>query len=98
MSEKKYVLSRDSSPVKAQIKLVSSKSESNRALIINAVSGGKCELDNLSAARDTQTMQRLLGLSTQELDVLEMCFWVYKLEVLAKTSFLLFTLSPFFCK
>jgi 3-phosphoshikimate 1-carboxyvinyltransferase len=71
MSEKKYVLSRDSSPVKAQIKLVSSKSESNRALIINAVSGGKCELDNLSAARDTQTMQRLLGLSTQELDVLD---------------------------
>jgi 3-phosphoshikimate 1-carboxyvinyltransferase len=71
MSEKIYTISRNTSAVKAQIKLVSSKSESNRALIINAVSGGKCELDNLSAARDTQTMQRLLGLSTQELDVLD---------------------------
>ena len=71
MSEKIYTISRIKLPIKAQIKLVSSKSESNRALIINAVSGGKCELDNLSAARDTQTMQRLLGLETQELDVLD---------------------------
>ncbi|MEY3416493.1 MAG: hypothetical protein RL060_604 [Bacteroidota bacterium] len=71
MSEKMYTIRRNSSPIKAQIKLVSSKSESNRALIINAVAGGTCTLNNLSAARDTQTMQRLLGLSTQELDVLD---------------------------
>lgn len=40
--------------------LTSSKSESNRALLINALSGNKLQLSNLSAARDTQTMMRLL--------------------------------------
>jgi 3-phosphoshikimate 1-carboxyvinyltransferase len=38
----------------------SSKSESNRVLIINALAGGKGNLSNLSNARDTQTMIRLL--------------------------------------
>ncbi len=42
------------------IKLASSKSESNRALIINALCGFKGELKNLASARDTQTMIRLL--------------------------------------
>lgn len=71
MSEKIYTIRKNAAPINTQIKLVSSKSESNRALIINAVAGGKCTLENLSAARDTQTMQRLLGLTTQELDVLD---------------------------
>ncbi len=42
------------------IQLPSSKSESNRILIINALAGGKSDLANLSEARDTQTMIRLL--------------------------------------
>jgi len=56
-----YKLSFPSQAINSSIKLVSSKSESNRALIINAVSGGKCELSNVSEARDTQTMLRLLA-------------------------------------
>ena len=40
------------------IHLPSSKSESNRALIINSFAKG--ELSNVSNARDTQTMMRLL--------------------------------------
>jgi 3-phosphoshikimate 1-carboxyvinyltransferase len=48
-------------PLKGHVKLTSSKSESNRALLINALSEGLLDLDNLSAARDTQTMMRLLG-------------------------------------
>ena len=51
------------------IPLPSSKSESNRALIINSFTNGK--LHNLSEARDTQTMMRLLKKETKELDVLD---------------------------
>jgi len=44
------------------IPLPSSKSESNRALIINALAGGnQGQLSNLAEARDTQTMLRLLA-------------------------------------
>ncbi|MBD2699320.1 3-phosphoshikimate 1-carboxyvinyltransferase [Spirosoma sp. BT702] len=46
--------------VQATIPLASSKSESNRALIIDALTGFRCDLTNLSTARDTQTMIRLL--------------------------------------
>ncbi|HSZ26276.1 MAG TPA: hypothetical protein VK766_11170, partial [Cytophagaceae bacterium] len=49
----------------------SSKSESNRALIIDALTGGKCTLQNLSNARDTQTMIRLLKSDEYVLDVLD---------------------------
>ncbi|MEZ0483157.1 3-phosphoshikimate 1-carboxyvinyltransferase [Fibrella aquatica] len=47
-------------PIRATIALASSKSESNRALILDALTGFRCQLDNLSTARDTQTMIRLL--------------------------------------
>lgn len=53
------------------IPLEASKSESNRALIINALSGGKSTLSNISKARDTQTMQRLLASDEETLDVLD---------------------------
>ena len=59
-------------PLKGVVKLTSSKSESNRALLINALSGNKLDLKNLSAARDTQTMMRLLSNQTNEVwDVLD---------------------------
>ena len=51
------------------ISLPASKSESNRALIINAFAQG--ELYNLAEARDTQTMIRLLKSESKELDVLD---------------------------
>ncbi|MFY0600146.1 MAG: 3-phosphoshikimate 1-carboxyvinyltransferase [Cyclobacteriaceae bacterium] len=55
-----------------KVQLTSSKSESNRSLLINALSGNKLELSNLSAARDTQTMMRLLGNQENEIwDVLD---------------------------
>lgn len=67
----KVLVTKPTSAIFTKIKLSSSKSESNRALIINAVSGNKCELKNLSDARDTQTMQRLLLSSDKTLDVLD---------------------------
>ena len=51
------------------IDLPSSKSESNRALIINSFAKGV--LHNLSSARDTQTMMKLLKSKNKELDVLD---------------------------
>lgn len=53
------------------IPLEASKSESNRALIINALSGNASVLQNLSNARDTQIMQKLLKSQDEVLDVLD---------------------------
>ncbi|WP_428656220.1 3-phosphoshikimate 1-carboxyvinyltransferase [Runella sp.] len=60
-----------SRPIRTEIRLASSKSESNRALIINALAGFKGQLENLSSARDTQTMMRLLQSSDNVADVLD---------------------------
>ena len=53
-------LSGPAHPLSGTFHLPASKSESNRALIIRALAGGG-QLDNLSAANDTQLMQRLLA-------------------------------------
>ena len=48
-----------------------SKSESNRALLINALSGDSSKLHNVSNARDSQTMTRLLQEQKPTWDVLD---------------------------
>ena len=58
-------------PPRATIPLASSKSESNRALILDALTGFRCDLQNLSTARDTQTMIRLLKSDDRTADVLD---------------------------
>jgi 3-phosphoshikimate 1-carboxyvinyltransferase len=68
----KILLHQIKQPFSVQIPLVSSKSESNRALIINALSQASPEnLQNLSTARDTQTMMRLLDSDNLTADVLD---------------------------
>lgn len=57
--------------VNLEVPLVSSKSESNRALIIQASAEEEIQLDNISQARDTQTMMRLLDSDELTLDVLD---------------------------
>jgi len=54
-----------------QIPLPSSKSESNRVLIIDALTKGANKLSNLAEARDTQTMIRLLKEDPDTYDVLD---------------------------
>ncbi len=68
---KSYKLSYITSLNPIDIPLSSSKSESNRVLILNALSRPQATIENLSDARDTQTMQRLLKSTDQELDVLD---------------------------
>jgi 3-phosphoshikimate 1-carboxyvinyltransferase len=67
----KVNLYRNSEVFDVKIQLASSKSESNRALIINALSGFKGDLQNLSSARDTQTMIRLLKSEDPIADVID---------------------------
>ncbi|MEM6763382.1 MAG: 3-phosphoshikimate 1-carboxyvinyltransferase [Bacteroidota bacterium] len=57
--------------VEVEIPLASSKSESNRALIIQALSPHPIELSNLSSARDTRTMIRLLETEGHVMDVID---------------------------
>ena len=57
--------------LKGHINLSSSKSESNRVLLMNALSQSPFELTNLSDAKDTQTMIRLLQEDTEVWDVRE---------------------------
>ena len=51
--------------------LPSSKSISNRALILNALSGNQSIVSNLSSARDTQLMMRLVNSEDQVIDVMD---------------------------
>ncbi len=62
---------RNTQPIQAEIDLPASKSIANRALIVNALSTAPGEIHNLSEARDTQTMQRLLSSKESVLDVLD---------------------------
>lgn len=57
--------------IRTEIRLAASKSECNRALIINALTGFQCELSNISEARDSQTMQRLLQSDDYTADVID---------------------------
>ncbi len=52
-----------------KIQIPGSKSESNRALLINALCLNPGQINNLSSARDTQLMQSLLGSSSSIIDV-----------------------------
>ena len=68
---KKVFIHRNSNIKPVNLRLVSSKSESNRALIISALAETEGRLENLSEARDTQTMKRLLNTQEQTWDVLD---------------------------
>ncbi|MEO1416967.1 MAG: 3-phosphoshikimate 1-carboxyvinyltransferase [Bacteroidota bacterium] len=64
-------LSPNSHTLQGQIPLPTSKSESNRALIIQHLASDSITLHNLAEARDTQTMRRLLESEGHVLDVLD---------------------------
>lgn len=59
-SEKIFISNRERS-IKGTIQLTGSKSESNRALIMQALSEGKVRVNNMSKAADTVTLERILN-------------------------------------
>ena len=66
----KYRLKKHNSELRGDITLESSKSESNRALVINALAGGNVDnIRNLSKARDTQILYSLLSKNPSVYDV-----------------------------
>ncbi len=62
---KSIVISHPSKKINTKIELTGSKSESNRALILQALSKGKVSVSNLSAATDTQILQQILNSNLQ---------------------------------
>ncbi|HKR06642.1 MAG TPA: 3-phosphoshikimate 1-carboxyvinyltransferase [Bacteroidia bacterium] len=62
-------ISHPSKKITADCILPGSKSESNRLLIINELSGKKIQVENLSSADDTQELKRLLASPFKTLDV-----------------------------
>jgi 3-phosphoshikimate 1-carboxyvinyltransferase len=59
------ILSKKSTSVSGTVQLTGSKSECNRALIIEALSGGKVKVVNISDAADTVTLQKVLSSGLQ---------------------------------
>jgi len=66
-----FSLNHSTATINTKIHLASSKSESNRALIINALTGNACNIQNIAAARDSVTMKRLLDSTDEVLDVID---------------------------
>ena len=58
---KNIIISKKDKLAKGTIHLTGSKSECNRALIIEALSEGKVKVENISDAADTVTLQRVLS-------------------------------------
>lgn len=56
-----YSISNPTKKLKGSIQLTASKSESNRALIIQALSKDRFEIKNLATAQDTQTLREILA-------------------------------------
>ncbi|MFY0654863.1 MAG: 3-phosphoshikimate 1-carboxyvinyltransferase [Cyclobacteriaceae bacterium] len=71
MQKESVHIQKNSSPKTISIPLASSKSESNRVLIMKELAGEKAVLHNLSSARDTQIMKKLLSSDDEELSVLD---------------------------
>ncbi len=61
MKQSSISLSHPSKLVHGKVQLTGSKSESNRALIIQALSEGKVKIENLSEAADTVTLENSLS-------------------------------------
>jgi 3-phosphoshikimate 1-carboxyvinyltransferase len=63
-----YRISHPSKKIAGSIELTASKSESNRALIIQALCAEHFPISNLAKAQDTQVLQKILGEGTWESD------------------------------
>ena len=71
MIDKIILRKQDKWQMSGSVGISSSKSESNRLLLIDALASKKMALSNLSTARDTQTMSRLLEEKALIWDVLD---------------------------
>ncbi|RFZ85338.1 3-phosphoshikimate 1-carboxyvinyltransferase [Mucilaginibacter terrenus] len=61
MAKHNIILTRPGKTLKGTVQLTGSKSECNRALMIQALSKGKVKVENISDAADTVTLQKVLS-------------------------------------
>lgn len=66
MTTEQLILSKPATDTFCSIELTGSKSESNRALVLNALSSGVVKVRNLSSADDTVVMEKALNTSAAE--------------------------------
>lgn len=66
MSQKSITLTHPTKQISGTVQLTGSKSESNRALIIKAISKGKVTIENLSEADDTVLLTRALEIADSD--------------------------------
>ena len=64
-----YTITKEDKILKGEITLPSSKSISNRILIINSLSYSPYEIDNLSDSDDTKVMEAVLNANTNHFDI-----------------------------
>ena len=64
-----YIITKEDKILKGEITLPSSKSISNRILIINSLSYSPYEIDNLSDSDDTKVMEAVLNANTNHFDI-----------------------------
>ncbi len=64
MNQQVITLTHPSKTIQGTVQLTGSKSESNRALIIQSLSKGQVEIANLSEAADTVTLNRVLQIAS----------------------------------
>ena len=64
-----YIITKEDKILKGEITLPSSKSISNRMLIINSLSYSPYKIDNLSESDDTKVMEEVLNASTNHFDI-----------------------------
>ncbi len=57
--------------INTRIRIPGSKSESNRLLVLNALTGNKLSIENLSTARDTQNLIKVLASADERVNVLD---------------------------
>jgi 3-phosphoshikimate 1-carboxyvinyltransferase len=65
MNQQVITLTHPSKKIQGTVQLTGSKSESNRALIIQSLSKGQVEIANLSEAADTVTLNRVLQIASE---------------------------------
>lgn len=71
MSSKSILISSKQKQLDCTIKLTGSKSESNRALIMEALSEGAVQVLNISEAADTVTLKNILQKTSNQLDTVD---------------------------
>ena len=64
-----YTITKEDKTLKGEITLPSSKSISNRVLIISSLSYSPYEIDNLSDSDDTKVMEVVLNANTNHFDI-----------------------------